>query len=52
MVGEVVKKAGEGFANATVGPTQGLVQHAFAYIFSPWGLLALVAFLMMVWVVR
>jgi hypothetical protein len=52
MIGDVVKKAGEGFANATAGPTEGLIEHAFAYIFSPWGLLALGALLMMFWVVR
>lgn len=41
MIGDVVRKAGEGVGDAVAGPTEGLMDSALAFLLSPWGLLVL-----------
>lgn len=51
MLGEVVRKAGEGAAGAVAGPTEGLAEQALGFLLSPWGLgLAVVLFLVIRWI--
>ncbi len=42
MLGDVVRKAGEGAGAAIAGPTEGLMESALGVMLSPWGLVVLV----------
>ncbi len=52
MLGDVVRKAGEGAGAAIAGPTEGLAESALGVLLSPWGLLVLGVLFLVVRAVR
>ncbi len=52
MLGDVVRKAGEGAGGAVVGPTAGLADAALGYLLGPWGIAALVVVFLALRVIR
>ena len=52
MLGDVVKKAGEGAGAAMAGPTEGLAESALGLLLSPWGLVVLVVAALVIKAVR
>ena len=52
MLGDVVRKAGEGVGSAVEGPAEGLAETALGFLISPWGLLVLVGLFLAIRAVR